>query len=208
MIHQEKIFGIGLSKTGTTSLYAALDQLGFKTGTFAHMAKLGLDDWFENNFQEDYIKDYEALTDLPLVGFYQSLNSRYPNSRFIYTIREKSGWLNSCEKQFTTAPKRKFGRKTNHFVYGSEKFDLEIFSAAYDKYSTEIPSFFSDKPSQFLILDLFSGDGWEKLCGFLHKDIPDTPFPKVKPGFRVDGDPLKMQSRFINLLRRVFNKSK
>ena len=38
-----KIFGIGLSKTGTTSLWAALDLLGYRAATFRHMRELGLE---------------------------------------------------------------------------------------------------------------------------------------------------------------------
>ena len=203
---QPKVFGIGLSKTGTTSLYVALDQLGFRAGTFGHMAKLGLDDWFGGDFTEDYLHEFEAMTDLPLAGFYRSLYLRYPESKFIYTIRNKSDWLKSCEKQFKNMPRKEFARKSNKLVYGTESFVVEKFSETYDRCLDEIPKFFYDKPSQYLLMDFFSGDGWEKLCTFLQKDIPAAPFPNVKPGFRVEKDPLSSKFTVKNLVKKLFRK--
>jgi Sulfotransferase domain len=65
---QEKIFGIGLSKTGTTSLYAALHDLGYRSATFRHMRSLGLEEWRRGNFSKDYLKDYDAVTNLAISG--------------------------------------------------------------------------------------------------------------------------------------------
>ena len=56
------IFGIGLSKTGTTSLFAALDELGYRSATYRHLRGLGLDEWFEGNFERDYLAGYDAAT--------------------------------------------------------------------------------------------------------------------------------------------------
>jgi len=36
--------------------------------------------------------------------------------------------------------------------------------------------FFQDKPSQLLIMNIFEGDGWDKLCPFLHKPVSRKPF--------------------------------
>ena len=52
---QSKIFGIGLPKTGTTSLYAALYYLGYRAGTYRHMARLGMGEWFQGDFTIDYL---------------------------------------------------------------------------------------------------------------------------------------------------------
>ena len=51
---QGKIFGIGLSKTGTTSLYTALEMMGYRAGTFRHMRKLGLSGWMAGDFSKDH----------------------------------------------------------------------------------------------------------------------------------------------------------
>ncbi len=49
------IFGIGLPKTGTTSLYAALNYLGFAVITWRHMRELGLAAWRQGDFGPDYL---------------------------------------------------------------------------------------------------------------------------------------------------------
>ncbi len=36
-----------------------------------------------------------------------------------------------------------------------------------------------DRPDKLLIMNVVAGDGWETLCPFLNKSIPDIPFPKA-----------------------------
>ena len=98
---QAKVFGIGLSKTGTTSLYAALDRLGFRSGTYRHLRALGLDAWFRGDFSGDPLGDYDALSDLPVGAFYRQLDRRYPGSKFILTHRDRESWLASCRSYST-----------------------------------------------------------------------------------------------------------
>lgn len=59
-----KGFGIGLSKTGTISLFAALALLGYRAA------------------------EHDVATDLPLAAFYPQLDERYPGSKFILTLRD------------------------------------------------------------------------------------------------------------------------
>ena len=96
-----KIFGIGLSKTGTTSLYAALDQLGYRSATFRHMRESGLDRWFEGDFSEDYLANWDAVTDNPISAFYPQLDEQYPGSKFVLTVRDPEAWLTSTRKQWS-----------------------------------------------------------------------------------------------------------
>jgi hypothetical protein len=51
----------------------------------------------------------------------------------------------------------------------------------WNELNQEIPEFFKDDP-RFLEMRICDGnnDGWEKLCNFLEKDIPDVDFPKLK----------------------------
>ena len=48
------IFGVGLSKTGTTSLFAALDRMGYRAGTYRHLRALGVEDWRSGRFAKDF----------------------------------------------------------------------------------------------------------------------------------------------------------
>ena len=60
--------------------------------------------------------------------------------------------------------------------------------AAWDAYEERVARFFADKPGRLLHFDIFAGDGWEKLCAFLGRDIPAAPFPWRNRGLTVAED--------------------
>lgn len=179
------IFGIGLSKTGTTSLFSALDQLGYRAGTYRHLRALGLADWFRGNFATDYLADYDALTDLPMATFFPQLDKRYPGSQFILTVRLSDSWLESARAHFTRDPKSDFGRDVRLATYGVTGFDRDRFRYVYDTYVRNVGEYFRGRPEALLTMDIVGGEGWEKLCAFLGRPIPDGPFPNVQPGYRL-----------------------
>ncbi len=184
-----KIFGIGLSKTGTTSLYAALDRLGFRSGTFRHMRKLGLKDWMSGDFSADHLTEFDAMTDLPVGTWYRELDERYPGSKFILTVRSTDPWLSSVERQFRANPDPEPGfiRDVRLAQYGVSTFHAGRFRRILAEHEANVRAHFAGRPDDLLVLDLFSGDGWGQLCAFLRKPVPDEPFPSVKPGFRPQG---------------------
>ena len=184
-----KIFGIGLSKTGTTSLYAALHELGFRSGTYGHLKALGLEEWFRGDFDKDYLVDYDALTDLPIGCFVPQLDLRYPGSKFILTVRDFPSWLDSCRRQFTKEPDPTpgFVRDVHMAAYGVSCFNAERFEFVHTTHRRNVEWYFRDRRDDLLILDVCGGEGWEKLCEFLDCDQPNVDFPNVKPGFRVEG---------------------
>ena len=93
-----KVFGIGLSKTGTTSLARALEILGYNVKDCLGITKYSKGDI--SSINETALDTYDALTDTPIPNFYRELDKKYPNSKFILTVRDMDGWLNSCRKQF------------------------------------------------------------------------------------------------------------
>jgi len=78
-----KIFGIGLPKTGTTSLTIALEMLGY-TSRHSPMECFTLHHG-ELSVNQKKIDKYDALTDLPIPHFYPELDICFPNSKFILT---------------------------------------------------------------------------------------------------------------------------
>ena len=181
-----KVFGIGLSKTGTTSLYAALDSLGYRSGTYRHLKKLKPKRWFKGDFNKDYLARFDALTDLPIGTFFGDLDRRYPGSKFILTVREIESWLESVRKHFARRPDRRpgFRRDIRIATYGMTGFDPDRFRFVYEAHTRNVESYFRDRGADLLILDIRAGEGWDKLCPFLGKSAPDEPFPHVYPGFR------------------------
>ena len=182
------IFGIGLSKTGTTSLYAALDQLGYRAATYRHFRGLGLEDWFGGNFETDYLAEYEAATDMPLAVFYPQLDERYPGSLFILTVRRLDSWLESAREHFTAEPGSSFGRQVRLATYGITGYDEGRFRYVYETHLRNVTWYFRERPEALLTLDAAGGEGWEKLCPFLDREQPDGSFPHVQPGYRAPGD--------------------
>jgi tetratricopeptide (TPR) repeat protein len=185
---EPKIFGIGLSKTGTTSLAEALNLLGFLTGHLQNPLTC------ERLTDRDYYF-LDAATDGPRQNF-ESLYYTYPNSRFILTIRPFESWETSIEKHFRTlfvsdtqagdwrpynscltSQRRGLAHAidlyTHHLGKGGRR-------AAYDAFQQRVTHFFSNKPpGRLLTLDIFSGQGWPELCTFLHLAEPSVPFPWV-----------------------------
>lgn len=181
-----KIFGIGLSKTGTTSLYMALNQLGFRTQTYRHLENKNLRKWFFGDFNHDYLNNIDAITDLPTGSLFPSLDYRYPNSKFILTLRNKESWLKSCSEYFSQEKRNprtmnKFYKYTQLSTYGIVSYNEPQFSYIYDTYHKNVRRYFSNR-NDLLELDFFNGEGWEKICDFLNVEIPCQEFPNVKPG--------------------------
>lgn len=174
-----KIFGIGLSKTGTTSLAHALDILGYKVRDC-----LGLTIYRKgqiSSIDKTALKNHDALTDTPIPSFYRELDREYPNSKFILTIRELDAWLNSCKKQFNQKLADKQTDAHNELfmdLYGSTVFDEDKFRVGYTRFVDGVLEYFKERPNDLLVMDISNGDGWEKLCPFLGKSVPDIPFPK------------------------------
>ena len=175
-----KIFGIGLSKTGTTSLARALEILGYRTRDYLGVTRYTAGDL--GSIDLEAIDNNDALTDTPIPSFYRELDDRYPGSRFILTVREETGWLKSCQKQFTQKLADKQNQASNQVfmdLYGCTVFDEEKFKAGYQRFVDGVKTYFKDRPQDLLILDVTGGDGWEQLCPFLGKEIPEVPFPRA-----------------------------
>jgi hypothetical protein len=161
-----KIFGIGLSKTGTTSLAVALGKMGYD----ARHAIAGLDE----------IDTIDAVTD-EMATVYQELDRRYPGSKFILTVRDEAAWLKSCGHHFRQPV------PTDHSIhdvlielYGTTVFDREKFLDGYRRHTQGVRAYFRDRPDDLLVLDLASGgEGYPQLCAFLDRPLPEEEsFPR------------------------------
>ena len=168
-----KIFGIGLSRTGTMSLHYALITLGYKS----HFVFEGEEEIIEE------LSEFDAFTHTPLASVYKKLDRQFPDSKFILTVRNNcENWLNSCEKQMNLVSEINKDsialKKVLLRTYGTETFNREMYRSAYIKHFNDVTHYFANRESDILILDICSGEGFEKLCPFLGKSIPTQPFPQ------------------------------
>ncbi len=183
-----KIFGIGMSRTGTRSLTAALQVLGFDTvhypideDTFGELA--------HGQYDLTILKNHDGLTDITTVPYYQQFDRAYPHSKFILTVRDRESWLRSCQTHWFNRPALKAGvdyEQQVHFnmrqllraaVYGCYNFVPERFSWAYDQHVRNVLEYFKDRPDDLLVLDICGGEGFEKLAPFLDRPVPTEPVP-------------------------------
>ena len=172
-----KVFCIGFQKTGTTSLYAALTRLGYRTA-----AVIGRD-WSAEKLADEgarlcieTMKEFDAAQDMPWPIFFRELDAAYPGSKFILTVRDAESWFQSIEKHFGDR-----ADEMQAFIYGrnaaaptGNKARYIEIRAAHEKAAR---AYFVDRPGDLLIMDLEKGDGWDTLCGFLGLAAPDEPFP-------------------------------
>jgi hypothetical protein len=171
-----KIFGIGLARTGTTSLARALRTLGYKT---LH-AECDILKIIDDNLvvRPEVIEKYDAIIGTPLSTSYETLDNLY-DAKFIYTQRRLNTWLESCEKMFVPElPIDDCHIKLHDDLYGSKYFDREKFNAGAIKHADEVMKYFNGKDN-FLALGICEGEGWDKLCGFLEKSLPIKDFPHL-----------------------------
>ncbi len=170
-----KIFGIGLSKTGTSTLNKALEILGFASIHYPMNLK--------------QIEAHDAATDIPIAAAFERLDSLFPNSKFIYTIREREEWLESCRRLWMAREPlaSPFQRNVRLVVFGGVDFDPERFKRAYQRHENRVLAYFAERPRDLLTLDICGKRaGWETLCPFLGVPILDAPFPWVNKGYSVD----------------------
>ncbi len=168
-----KIFCIGFHKTGTKSLAAALTYLGYRvTGPNGTRDPDIADNVYK--MTRELVGAYDAFQDNPWPVLYRELDLDYPNSKFILTIRDSDNWIRSCVRHFgrNKTPMRKW-------IYGEgcPKGHETIYRERFENHNAEVIQYFQNRSDEFMILDFSKGDGWEKLCAFLEKEVPPTPFP-------------------------------
>lgn len=98
-----EIIGAGFGRTGTLSLKAALEQLGYSPcyhmlevlqhpshiATWQAAADGQPVDW------ANFLAGYPAGLDYPLAGFYQELLSAFPEAKVILSVRDPERWYES-----------------------------------------------------------------------------------------------------------------
>lgn len=185
-----KVFGVGLSRTGTTSLTRALELLGYRAVHFPvdHATQAEVSTFLRapaDPLRLSLLDSVDAITDTPIAATYRALDRAYPGSAFVLTVRDAESWLRSCNAYWQSALTRlyaggvnaRYVRLINRHVYGTEHFDSQSFTAAYGRHQAQVHTYFETRGQDLLELDVCGGEGWPKLCSFLRAERPATPFP-------------------------------
>lgn len=161
-MNKEKVFGIGLSRTGTTTLDDIFQQLGLRSKHFVG-EMLSEPDW-------QILECYEAFSDSPIPKYFKYLDELYPDSKFILTTRNKSSWLSSM-KWLLSEGKEIFNWDipTNLYhqeFYGTSEYDEKILNKFWEDYHHDVLMYFS-KRDNLLVVDIDEGFKIEVICNFL-----------------------------------------
>lgn len=192
VFREPKIFGIGLSRTGTQSLTEALGILDMDTAHWTNPLTYQL-------IGPADIHLFGACTDISVAQDFEKLYYQYPNARFVWTQRPLDAWIASITRHYEfwhrasgiEGLRRELEGRTVPFGLSRAAIEFGLylnepdFSAAYRAYERRVRGFFRDKPEgRLLELDVFAGQGWDALCRFLGCAAPDRPFPHANKGFK------------------------
>jgi hypothetical protein len=165
----------------------------------------------QNNNEADWDKiyaEYDAAVDWPTCTFYKELMNKYPDAKVVLTVRSADSWYQSVKKTihatamnndtFNGEKAENFKRMINHVVLDGAVSDPERFEKEEDikqiflDHNEEVKHYVpTDK---LYVMEI--GEGWEGLCKFLGKDVPDVPYPR---GNSTDGF-----KNFVNIFSERF----
>ena len=197
---ESKVLCVGFHKTGTSSLGAALEMLGYRVaGPFGvrdpRIAETALDQAVAR------LERHDAAQDNPWPLLYPELDRRFPGTRFVLTLRPEQAWLASTVAHFggVSSPMREW-------IYGPGAGDPvgheDRYLARYRRHNDEVTAYFADRPDDLLVMRLDRGDGWERLCPVLGAEVPDAPFPHANRGSGARRAVNRLRGRLRGLVRR------
>lgn len=223
-----KVIGAGFGRTGTKSLQLALEKLGYDKCYHMDELTLnpqGVGYWERADKGEDIdwdqlFKGYQSIVDFPGSIHCKKLAAHYPEAKVILTVRDPEKWYNSARSTiFSFNPgillklrllaslpfsstarylfrvikliKRSIWKGFFQGQFLDKEFAINHFNEHTDKVQSQISE------DRLLVFEV--KEGWEPLCRFLNKDIPDEPFPmsNQKEGFETGAR---------NMVREVLNR--
>jgi hypothetical protein len=199
----QKLFCLGLSRTGTTSLSEVLNHVGILTihyipQLFVQQDFLGYGSlpmpanmtgffrrWMYETEVSRYSRrpisetmmDYQGFTDLPVPLYFRELDVKYPNSKFILTERSEESWLASMKWMFEVGRVLwNWGPIEDQLLqktYGTVVYKPMKLIEAYRTHRARVLRYFSMRPGDLLTIDISQGDSLERLYEFLGVRDPD-----------------------------------
>jgi len=172
----EKVFEVGVAKTGTSSLGKAFKILGLRVTGWSQDL---YDEVIEGNYENAlaYAENFEAFRDGPWheVDLYKRLDEKFPRSKFILLERDDESWIKSIEKFFSADINWNNVDEKYLIKNFSEKVQA-LLEFKHNRFN-DVKEYFRDRPDDLLIMNICAGEGWEKLCPFLKMPVPKVKFP-------------------------------
>lgn len=191
-----QLIGAGVGRTGTLSLKSALETLGI--APCHHMVEVarhpeqaplwaaaarGAADWHA------LLGGFRAAVDWPAAAFWRELGVVFPTARVILTVRDAAAWHASFRETIVAhtaglAPPpgsalRAVYDLTRELVldgvFAGRADDAAYAIGVYEKHNREVIATIAAE--RLLVYDV--AEGWEPLCRFLDRPVPQEPFPRL-----------------------------
>lgn len=178
-----KVFVIGLSKTGTTSLGDALSRLSFRRLGWQDIRSRFLYRSYLNHNLAPFIsltESYDAFEDVPWALVYEDMAELYSDAKFILTLRKnEQAWLRSITEH--TARRKWIGHDG---IYGASqaKNHEEAYLKAYRSHTASVRGYFANQGNETRLLEwVIDGKDskdeneapWENLLRFLDMEYSE-----------------------------------
>jgi hypothetical protein len=191
-----EIIGAGFGRTGTYSLKAALERLGF--GPCHHMSEvIGAPEqirlWSEaaagHPDFESIFAGFRSAVDFPVSTCWQEVLAVNPDARVILSDRDPEDWYESfsqtilpliLDKAAWPDNRRAWFEMIDRMIIGKAlggRTDRDGILAAYRANAAAAGALATEGRA----LVFRSHDGWKPLCDFLGVEVPDEPYPKTNP---------------------------
>ncbi|KAJ7144533.1 P-loop containing nucleoside triphosphate hydrolase protein [Mycena epipterygia] len=164
----------------------------------------------------------QAVTDIPHILFSKDLIEAYPDAKVILTMRDPDSWWKSITE--TGIPvHRSWLLRLNAWMdpdsEGGKVRELQqLFAAAFfgkvdpgsDEAETAKAGYRAhyDKVRGLVprerLLEFDVKEGWEPLCKFLGKDVPDTPFPRVNDALQFQQEIAQQKAAILKKILMKF----
>jgi hypothetical protein len=187
-----KVIGAGFGRTGTMSLKAALERLGF--GPCYHMVECfprGPEHWrlwteaaAGNPDWEAIFDGFTATVDFPACTSYRALADHYPEAKVILSVRDPASWFDSTQETIFSpawiewldgSEAADYMRATINDYFDGRMHDREHLVQRFEQHVASVKAAIA--PERLLVFE--ARQGWEPLCAFLDCPVPDEPFPRV-----------------------------
>jgi Sulfotransferase domain len=198
-----KIFCIGAAKTGTTSLAAFFEGLGFAVGDQS-AGELLVHEWARRNFIPiiAFARTAQVFQDIPfsLPFTFQALDQAFPGSKFIMSVRrDAEEWYGSLTRFATqlinkgrlpTADDLKeFPYHHKGWAFESAKLIYDVseddlfnrarFMKAYESHIDSVTEYFRHRPESLLRINVAAADAVERIMAFLEMPYRGETMPHL-----------------------------
>ncbi len=195
-----QVIGAGFGRTGTMSLKAALEFLGY--APCYHMTEMvknpehfrlwaAAGDGAPVDWRRLYA-NYRATVDWPGCLYYRELMATFDQAKVILTVRDPDRWYDSVlntlyslktatDDYLATAgstgrpPSVLYENRIWTDTFAGRFSDRRFAIGVYERHNQQV----RDSVPADRLLDYRVSEGWQPLCEFLRLPVPDLPFPQL-----------------------------